>query len=109
MMTKQIFERTSGDTGPPIQDNLIGGVDNLSNVTLIVAYLRRKRETTGVCPVAIKDTLTKEIETDLSAWLPTARNGDWRIKYKVTFASGDQWTWESGRADVVRVGPNYEP
>lgn len=108
-MTVQIFQRVSGDTGPPIQDTLIGGVADLGNVTGIVAYLKRLREPTGVCPVAIINSATKEIEVDLSAWLPTARNGDWGIKYKVTFASADQWTWESGRADVVRVGRNYEP
>jgi hypothetical protein len=107
-MTVQIFERRSGDTGPPIND-ILDGVTDLNNATGIVAALTRNREPSGSCPVTVVDPITREVEVDLSAWLPTARNGDWKINYVVTFASLDRWTWESGRADVVRVGRNPMP
>lgn len=102
-MTVQIFERVKGDTGPPIED-VLDGVNDLTTVASITAYLYRKRETTATIVASITNATTREISVPLTAWLPTARSGDWRIKYRATFQNAQKWTWESGRADVVRVG-----
>lgn len=102
-MTVQIFPRVAGDTGPPV-DDVLEGVTDLTSVTSITAYLYRKRETTAALPVTIVDPVARQVRISLSSWLPTARSGDWSFKYRATFASNDKWTWESARADVIRVG-----
>ena len=107
-MTVQIFQRVSGDTGPPIIDTL-EGVSDLSSVASIIAIIYRNRETTGTAAVTVTSAPLRTINVNLSTWLPTARSGDWKIKYRVLFASTDQWTWESGRADVIRVAKNPLP
>jgi hypothetical protein len=113
-VTVKIFERVSGDTGPDIEDVIDLDVD-LATADTVTAVLYRNREATSEAPVAVVDVATNTIATDLGEWLPTARSGDWKIKYRVgwfdshRFVYSQQWTSNPGRPAIIRVGRNPIP
>lgn len=107
-MTVQIDYRVAGDTGPDIVKTL-SGTGSLTGVASVTAYITRNRETGASLPATVSNPATRQITTNIGAWLATARSGDWKIKYRVTFTSTAKQTWESARADVIRVGRNPAP
>jgi hypothetical protein len=104
-MTAQIFERTAGDSGPDIV-KVLSGTGSLTAVSTVLAYVYRKREPTTTIVATVTNPSTRTVSADMSTWLPTARSGDWKIKYRVTFTDTEKQTWEPGRPDVIRVGKN---
>lgn len=107
-MTQQIDLRVAGDTGPDIVRTL-SGTGSLTSVSSITAYIYRNRETTASLPAVVSNPASRQVTLDIGAWLPTARSGDWNVKYRVTFTSTEKQTWESARADIIRVGRNPTP
>jgi hypothetical protein len=104
-MTQQIDNRVSGDTGPDIVRTL-SGTGSLTSVSSITAYITRHRETTVALPAVVSNPALRQITTNIGGWLATARSGDWKVKYRVTFTSTAKQTWESDRPDIIRVGRN---
>lgn len=104
-MTVQIFERVAGDTGPPIIDVLYGVVD-LVPAASITTFLYRRRMPTFAIPGTTWIAATRQITVPMTAFLPTALHGDWRMKHRVLWIDTNKWTWESGRADILRVAPD---